>query len=67
MKSNIGTIDKTIRVVVGSLVVGYGLFSSSYLLIAIGFIPLLTAWVGFCPIYALFGKSTCGIDDKECN
>ncbi len=67
MNKNIGTIDKVIRVVVGSLIVGYGLFVGSYFLIVLGAIPLLTSLFGFCPMYALFGKTTCSIGDRECN
>lgn len=66
MQKNIGTIDKTIRIGVGALLVGYGLFSGSYIAIVIGAIPLITSLVNFCPIYGLLGLSTCKNDDREC-
>jgi Protein of unknown function (DUF2892) len=31
----------------------------------LGFIPLLTGTVGFCPVYRLFGLSTCSVQDRE--
>ena len=61
MKVNIGSADKVVRIVVGlallSLVVlvhgkarWFGL---------IGLVPLLTALMGFCPLYTLLGMNTC--------
>ncbi len=67
MRKNIGTVDKAIRITVGSLLVVYGIYSNSYLVIAIGAIPLITAFIGLCPLYAILGKSTCSIDDRECH
>jgi hypothetical protein len=59
MSTNVGSIDRTLRIVVGlgllSLVfVGpqtpWGLF---------GLVPLLTGLMGVCPAYSLIGMNTC--------
>jgi hypothetical protein len=57
---NVGSTDKIIRIVLAII-----LFSLFFILqgnlrfIAIlGFVPLITAIVGFCPIYTLLGIST---------
>lgn len=61
MKHNVGTADRAIR-----FLLGLGLLSAIFLveggirwLGLIGFIPLLTALAGSCPLYSLFGLSTC--------
>lgn len=62
MKTNVGTIDKIIRVILGLAIIGAG----AYLQTpwngwwgAIGIVPLLTATIGFCPAYLPLGISTC--------
>ena len=57
-RSNIGTGDRVLRAVLGVAAIAL-VFSGprtpwGYL----GFIPLLTAAVGYCPLYALLGLST---------
>ena len=58
MKTNEGNIDRIIRIVLAVVIFGLGLASQSWLGL-IGFIPLLTGLVGFCPLYSIFGLSTC--------
>ncbi len=60
MKANVGTIDRTLRIVIG-----IALLSLLFLLEGnakwfglIGVVPLLTAIVRFCPLYALLGVSS---------
>ena len=57
MKRNLGTADRAIR-----FLLGLGLLSAIFLvegdirwLGLIGFIPLLTALAGSCPLYSLLG------------
>ncbi len=58
MKANIGSIDRTFRVIVGLGILGAGYyFKSAWGLI--GLVPLATAVVRFCPAYLPFGLSTC--------
>jgi len=60
MKKNIGTVDRWVRVVLGLAILSLLLWAPGGLrwLGLIGLIPLVTALLGFCPLYVLFGIST---------
>lgn len=62
LKSNVGGIDRVLRIVIGAaLVIAYFLmpnFSMRWILL-IGLIPLLTGVLGTCPLYSVLGISTC--------
>ncbi len=60
MKKNVGNADKWIRIVLGIVLLSLILIIQSNWrwLGLIGLIPLATAFLNFCPIYALFGIST---------
>jgi hypothetical protein len=65
MKTNVGTIDRVIRVILGLGILGAGYYYKNWLGL-IGLVPLLTAFVGFCPAYLPFGLSTCAKpEDKK--
>lgn len=66
MKANVGGIDKVLRIVVGVV-----LLSLIFLVEGaarwwglLGLIPLGTGVFGLCPLYALFGLSTCPLEKK---
>lgn len=58
MKTNVGATDKLIRIVVGILLIIWGVFGSKIWII-IGLIPLITGLIGYCPLYTLLGINTC--------
>ena len=58
MKTNIGSVDRIIRVIIGLAILGAGLAYHSWLGL-IGLVPLLTAVVRFCPAYLPLGLNTC--------
>lgn len=68
MKTNMGTVDRVIRVVIAVLiavlyfagVIG-GTLSLILGIVAVAF--LLTSLVSFCPTYVLFGISTCAKEE----
>ena len=60
---NEGTIDRTIRVVIGIGVIAWGVMNNNWLG-AIGAVPLLTGAIGWCPLYAILGLNT-GCNLKE--
>lgn len=64
MNSNVGGIDKLIRVLLSMVILGAGFYIPSWWGL-IGLIPLLTAIMGFCPFYALLGLSTCRPDNCD--
>lgn len=64
-KPNVGRPDRSIRVMVGFAVLTLAVFSLSgtWATIAgvVGLILMATGFVGFCPIYRLFGLNTCSV------
>lgn len=66
MKANVGGVDKILRIVVGLGLLGLVLFldGNARWWGLVGLIPLLTGLVNFCPLYTLFGFSTCPMKDK---
>ena len=64
MLTNMGTIDRTTRLVMGLALMAYaipiGFAQTGWNWVGwIGVIPLLTTAFGFCPLYTLLGVSTC--------
>ena len=59
MKKNLGTVDRTVRVVVGIGLLAAGAVAGSWWALA-GLVPLLTGAFGFCPAYCPLGISSCG-------
>jgi hypothetical protein len=57
MKSNVGTVDKAIRFVIGAVIIAIGYYYQSWWGL-LGLIPLATAAFGFCPAYLPFGINT---------
>ena len=59
MKTNVGTIDRVLRILVGALLIALTLTGTIGLWGWIGLVPLATGVVRFCPLYPLLGISTC--------
>jgi hypothetical protein len=64
-KTNVGGIDRALRIVVGAALVlwffvdqGSGLWHYAKL---IGVVPILTGLFGTCPLYSILGLSTCPV------
>lgn len=57
MKCNIGKADKIIRFILGGAIIIAGIIFKSWLGL-IGLIPIITALVGWCPLYYPFKIST---------
>jgi hypothetical protein len=62
--------DRIIRIVLGlaMLVLGWGGFvggTAGVILMWLGFVPLLTGLIGWCPLYSLFGIRTCPVKAKS--
>jgi len=64
MKQNIGRLDKTIRLVLAIAIAAAGVyFKSAWGALAV--VPLLTGAISFCPLYSIFGISTCKVEQKQ--
>lgn len=69
MKKNMGSIDKTVRIILAAAIAV--LFFTNVISGTVGIILLvlagvfvLTSLVSFCPLYAIFGISTCPRPEK---
>lgn len=64
MKPNVGSIDRTLRFLLGLALLSAGYYFKSWWGL-VGVVPLLTATFRFCPAYVPFGLSTCTKPDKK--
>jgi hypothetical protein len=60
MKTNVGGIDRILRIIAGLALLGAGLAFKSWWGL-IGLVPLLTAVLGWCPAYIPLGLNTCAV------
>lgn len=64
-KTNEGTVDRALRVIVGiALLAAYFLYplgAWGWVAALVGVIALVTGAVGTCPVYSLLGISTCPV------
>lgn len=69
MNKNEGNTDRIIRAVVavvavvGAVLVGFG-SPIAWVLLVVAAIMGVTAAVGFCPLYRIFGLSTCPVSSR---
>ena len=65
MKSNVGTLDRVLRVIVGIVLISLVFVGPKTAWGWIGVIPLATAFIGFCPAYRLLGIRTTAGKSKQ--
>jgi hypothetical protein len=58
-RNNEGTADRTVRVLLGIVLLSLTFVGPRTPWGLIGLVPLLTGIFGICPLYSLFGISTC--------
>ena len=61
MNRNEGSLDRAVRAIAGLVLVGATLAGAIGPWGWIGVVPLLTAAVGWCPLYTVLGINTCGV------
>jgi len=61
MKSNVGGIDRILRITIGVVLIGLTLTGTIGVWGWLGIVPLATGAIGWCPPYALFGWNTCAM------
>lgn len=59
MLTNESFIDRALRVVIGLAALSLVIIGPKTMWGLLGLVPLLTGFVGFCPIYRLLGVRTC--------
>jgi hypothetical protein len=62
MKSNVGGIDRTLRIAIGALLVVLAIIGVIGSWGWIGLLPIATGVFRFCPAYPLLGIKTCKND-----
>ncbi|MFA5667664.1 MAG: DUF2892 domain-containing protein [Balneolaceae bacterium] len=70
MKKNMGSPDKIIRILLAVIIAA--LYYTNVItgtlglvLIIVAAVFVITSFVSFCPLYAIFGISTCKVPEKE--
>lgn len=58
-------IERVVRVIAGLALISLAFVGPKTPLGFVGVVPLLTGLIGSCPLYTLFGFSTCPVDAKE--
>lgn len=64
MQCNVGKTDKILRLFVGVVIVGAGIYYQNWLG-AIGLVFIVTALMGWCPAYSVIGASTCEKPEQD--
>jgi hypothetical protein len=59
MKHNAGSLDRSLRIVAGLVLIGLAATGTVGVWGWIGVVPLATGLFGFCPAYTLLGINTC--------
>ena len=62
MKSNVGTIDRALRIIAGLGIFAAGYYFKSWWGL-VGIVPVLTGLVRYCPLYPAIGLNTCSKQD----
>ena len=61
MKTNEGSVDRAVRVLLGLGLLSLAFIGPKTPLGYIGLVPLATGLMGWCPLYTLLGINTCGV------
>jgi hypothetical protein len=61
MKTNVGSIDRIARMLIGLLLITLAAMGTIGVWGWIGIVPLATAAFSVCPLYSILGLSTCPI------
>jgi Protein of unknown function (DUF2892) len=65
MKSNVGGIDRALRIVVGLVLLGLAATGTVGWWGWLGLLPLATGAVGWCPPYSILGINTCSMKNRK--
>jgi len=64
MKKNVGSMDRLIRLVIGLVIIAWGIYAESWFGL-IGIVPLMTGLLNWCPAYIPLKLSTIKRGDNK--
>ena len=64
LAKNVGSIDRILRIVVGLGLISLVFVGPQTPWGWVSVVPLLTAFISFCPLYTLIGVRTCPVGQK---
>jgi hypothetical protein len=62
---NVGTKEKNIRLIAGSVAIVISLPVASITLLLIGLVLIATGYSGWCPVYSGMERNTCESEQKK--
>jgi hypothetical protein len=60
MEKNVGGVDRTLRIILGIMIIGAGIYYKSWWGL-IGLVILISGIFGSCMLYELLGVNTCRV------
>ena len=64
MKKNVGSIDRLLRLIVGAVIIVWGVYAESWWGV-VGIVPLMTGLMNWCPLYVPLKLSTIKKGDNK--
>lgn len=64
MKSNIGKVDRFIRLALAVLLLIYAFWQGSWIAFGFSIFTFYESWVGWCAFYQLIGRNSCPISKE---
>jgi hypothetical protein len=70
MKSNMGTVDKTIRIII-AVIIGVLYFKGiitgtlGIVLLVLAGVFVITSFISFCPLYTMLGINSCPVKNDS--
>jgi hypothetical protein len=64
MKANVGSVDRTIRIIIGLAIIVIGIIMQSWWGL-VGILPLATGLASRCGLYSVLGINTCKIKETQ--
>lgn len=61
MSTNEGNVDRMLRIGMGFVLLSLTILGPKTWWGVVGLVPLITGYLGFCPLYHLFGISSCPV------
>lgn len=65
MKTNVGGIDRVLRIVLGIVLIGLAATGTVGWWGWLGVLPLVTGLFSTCPLYSVLGLNTCPLKSRE--